>query len=213
MNVFLLSLVVSSAADPAEFDAAWHTRPSVTTAINRGRAHWIAGNVPEAMRAFREGEKLAPWNAEIRADLDAARDALGTVAPAPSLTDRIGPADVWTVAILSSLAVGVGGTIWLLTRRRNLLIAASAGVAGWLALIVVTFLATNRNEPFAIVAAERVILRQGNAESYDAASPDPLPLGTELTVLGSRGGWRHVRTPSRKIGWLPESALLEGSPP
>ena len=213
MNAILLTLAAACSTDPAEFDAAWHARPNVTTAINRGRAHWLAGNVPEAMRAFREGEKLAPWNAEIRADLDAARGVLGTLAPTPSFTDRIGPADVWTVAILSSLAVGVGGTIWLFTRRRKLLIAASVGVAGWLALIVITFLATNRNEPFAIVTAERAILRQGNAESYDATSPEPLPLGTELTVVGSRGGWRHVRTPTGKIGWLPESALLEGSPP
>lgn len=213
MNAILLTLAAACSADPAEFDAAWHAKSSVTNAINRGRAHWLAGNVPEAMRAFREGERLAPWNAEVRTDLNTARDALGTTAPAPSFAGRVGPADVWIVAVLSSLAVGVSGTVWMLTRRRTMLIVAGAGITGWIALVVVTLLAAKRDEPFAIVAVERAILRQGNAESYDATSPEPLPLGTELTVFGNRGGWRHIRTPMGRIGWLPETALLEGESP
>lgn len=213
MNAFFLAMALTCSTNPAQFDAAWHDKPSVTTAINRGRAHWLAGNVPEAMRAFREGERLAPWNAEIRADLDAARDALGTTAPVPSFAARVGPADVWAVAILSSLAVGVGGTVWLLTRRNNVLILAAAGVAGWIALIVVTFLATNRTEPFAIVAVEGVQFRAGNAVSYELQSSDALPLGTEVIVLGRRGGWVRARAPAGQVGWLPESAVLFGESP
>lgn len=213
MNAYFLALVVTCSADPAEYDAAWHAKPGATTAINLGRAHWLAGNAPEAMRAFREGEKLAPWNAEIRADLAAARDALGTTAPAPSFAARVGPADVWTVAILSSLAVGAGGVGWLLARRRGWLILTALGLTGWTLLTVVTVSARNRDEPFAIVAVERVPLRTGNAVSYDVQSPVPLPLGTEVTLLGRRGGWVRVRTPAGHAGWLPESALLEGESP
>jgi hypothetical protein len=213
MNSILLAMALTCSADPAEIDAAWHAKPSVTTAINRGRTHWLAGNVPEAIRAFREGERLAPWNAVIRADLDAARDVLGTTAPAPTFADRVGPADVWMVAILSSLAVGVGGTAWLLTRRNKLLIVAGGGVAGWIALVVVTFLATNRTEPFAIVAVEGAQFRTGNAVSYDLQSSDPLPLGTEVTVLGRRGGWVRASAPAGLAGWLPESAVLFGESP
>lgn len=213
MNAFLLTFAAACSADPADFDAAWHAKPDVTTAINRGRSQWLAGNVPEAMRAFREGERLAPWNAEIRADLEAARDLLGTTAPAPSFVNRLGPTDVWTVAILSSLAVGVGGTIWLFTRRRTMLVVAGAGMAGWIILVVVALLATNGNEPFAIVAVERIPLRTGNAVSYEVQSPDALPVGTELTVLGRRGGWVRVRTPAGQTGWLPDSAVLFGETP
>ena len=213
MSAYILAMAVTCSADPAEFDAAWHARPSLTAAINRGRAYWLAGNVPEAMRAFRDGERLAPWNAEIRDDLDAARDALGTTAPAPSFADRFGPADVWTVAILSSLVAGVGGTVWEFTRRRSMLFVAGAGVAGWCALIVISFLTMNRNEPFAILAVERAPMRTGNAISYDVQSSEPLALGTELNVLGRRGGWVRVRTPSGQTGWLPDSAVLFGETP
>src|SRR5688572_1581854 len=46
----------------AYFDHDWASEDykSQALAINRGRAHYLAGNLPQAVRAFHDGLRLAP---------------------------------------------------------------------------------------------------------------------------------------------------------
>src|SRR5262245_53517010 len=44
-----------------------HRSPAV--ALMRGRAHFLAGDLPQAIRAFRDGLALAPWDADLQRGL------------------------------------------------------------------------------------------------------------------------------------------------
>ena len=190
------------------FDAEWASHPNVQTARNRGRAHLLEGNLARAVVAFRQAEQLAPWDAEVRADLATVREMAGTTSPPYSFRERFGPFDVWMIAMTSSVFVLVGTVVFWMTQQKKWLVLTALGVFGWCSLAFVMPRADR--EPFAVVSGERVVLRAGNSDFYEMRSLAPLPIGTELTVLGQRGGWLRVRSESGESGWIPESSVIFG---
>ena len=57
-----------------------------------------------------------------------------------------------------------------------------------------------------VVTADEIAARKGNAESYEPAFKEPLPIGTEFTLLERRGAWLQVRLSEGQQAWIPEAA-------
>lgn len=188
-------------------------------ALNRGRAHFLAGDLPGAIRAFRDGLDLYPWDADLQRALTAARAAVAyptesdpaeRVRPDPpnSLRHRVSPWDLFIAATVCSLLLTVG-LARRLTARDDW--SAPLVVAGLLGLLVVaaagTHIATDRPEPVLVLTADEV-LRTGNGPSFPARLDSPLPRGAEVRELARRGGWVQVELPGDAIGWVREPTTL-----
>jgi hypothetical protein len=215
-------------ADAAsDFDQSWAVGshpPSL--ALNRGRAHFLAGQVPQAIRAFRDGLELFPWDAELQRDLVAARatvayptepDPASRVRPDPpaSLRNRVSPWDLFLAATLFALVVAVGLARRFTTADRWAAPLAATGLVGLLLVAVAAWKidAEARHEqahPVVVLAAD-MVLRAGNGTAFPARLGTPLPRGAEVRQLAQRGGWVQVQLPGGAIGWVPESAVLGSS--
>jgi hypothetical protein len=206
------------------FDQQW-MKPglhSPALAVNRGRAHFLAGSLPQAIRAFRDGLDLYPWDAELQQALTAARaavaypvesDPVERVRPDPpnSLRHRVSPWDLFIAASVGSLLLTVGLARRLTARDGWSTPLAVAGLLGLLGVAVAgTHIATDRPGPVLVLITDEV-LRTGNGPSFPTRIDTPLPRGAEVRELARRGGWVQVELPGGTAGWVQEAVVLDAT--
>ncbi len=216
-------------ADAASrFDRRWSAdvrTPSL--ALNCGRAHFLAGQLPQAIRAFRDGLDLFPWDADLQRSLARAHAAVAYPTevkpdervrpdPPPWLRSHVSPWDLVLAASACSLLLIVG-----LARRLTARDDWSAPLAavGLLGLLLVAAVAVqidaaaraDRAKPVLVLAADEV-LRTGNGTAFPARIDATLPRGAEVRELARRGGWVQVELPGGAVGWVRESAVLPATP-
>jgi hypothetical protein len=205
------------------FDFDWSVGPRTPTlALNRGRAHFLAGQLPQAIRAFRDGLELAPWNAELQRALTAARAAVAyptesdpaeRVRPDPpnALRNRVSPWDLFLAATAFALLLTLGLARRLTARDGWATPLAVAGLLGLIAVAAAGItIAADRPGPVLVLTADEV-LRAGNGPSFPARTDAPLPRGAEVRELARRGGWVQVELPGGAVGWVRESAVLSAA--
>lgn len=216
-------------ADAAKgFDQDWREgKRTRELALNRGRAHFLAGNLPEAVRAFRDGLALAPWDAALQAGLNHCRTKVA-YPPAAKPEERLQPDSLTAIRHRVSpddLAVASFGFSLCLVVCLGARLTVQPGWASPLALVggagllLVIALgvkleldaAAERTHPVLVVASDAT-LRTGNAASFDPRLAFPVPRGAEVRELHRRGGWVQVRLPGGAVGWLPEESVLRDSP-
>ena len=73
-----------------------------------------------------------------------------------------------------------------------------ASASAWLA---------DSDEDSAVVVADGTTLRSADSRGAAPAFANPLPAGTELTVMEHRAPWTRVALADGTSGWLPESTL------
>lgn len=188
---------------------------------NEGNACLLAGNIPAAILAYREGLRLAPGDPRLLSGLNAARRAV--VYP-PSGLGRP-PADwpSWLPRLNPVLALGLAaglyslgwliGVCWRLTGRPRL---AWIGAASWMIALALgatlvlggRLQARDRDQPITVIDRDGVVLRRGNGEAYPAAYEVPLNRGVEARLRCRRGGWVQIELSGGEIGWLPRAAVL-----
>jgi hypothetical protein len=206
-----------------DYDSWWsddYRSPGL--ALNRGRAHFLAGNLPQAIRAFRDGLDLYPWDADLQRALTAARatvayptesDPAGRVRPDPpdALRNRISPWDLFIGASVCSLLLTVGLARRFTARDGWSTPLAAVGLLGLLAVASAGIhIATDRLDPVLVLTADDV-LRTGNGPSFPARLDAPLPRGAEVRELTRRGGWVQVEIPGGAVGWVRESVVLSAA--
>lgn len=207
----------------AGFDEAWRQSPTPERAAARGRAHFLAGDVSHSLAAVHAGLALAPYDAELQADLRGVRSTIRYPEPtAPALRvrpfepsglrSRVSPWDAFTAAGLCGLVAVVGSVLALTTRPRGAVIAAMVGWVGVAACGLLAWrIATERPPAVAILSADTV-LRRGNGVSYPPRLTEVLPRGAELRPVGERGGWVQVELPGGAVGWVERTKVLSAIP-
>jgi tetratricopeptide (TPR) repeat protein len=60
--------------------------------------------------------------------------------------------------------------------------------------------------PEGVITAEMVVVRKGDAETYQPSFTEPLHAGTEFRQVESRPGWRHIEIESGARGWIPSDS-------
>jgi hypothetical protein len=197
--------------------------PSPHVALNRGRAHYLADELPQAIRAFRDGLELAPWDADLQRGLAVCRAKVAypteatpaeRVRPDPvaSLRNRVAPTDLLVVTAVCSLLLTVGLARRFTTEDSWSTPVAAAGLVGLLLALAMGIVIDQQNRaerehPVLVVTADTV-LRTGNGFSFPARADAPLPRGAEVRELGRRGGWVQVELPGGAVGWLPETSMV-----
>lgn len=196
------------------YDAEWHTGThSPALAMNRSRAHALAGDLPGAILAAHSGLNESPTDVELTSQLETLRNAVdyppGT-RPEKSvgLRTRVSPWDVFFVALVGVVmaVVGVarrftsrdGWAVWLAVAGAGVL--ATAGVMTWL------LHREAAGQPTVLVLVRPTTLRTGNGDTYPSRLDAELPRGAEVSGRLRRGGWVQVELPGGVIGWVSEAS-------
>lgn len=168
---------------------------------------FLAGDLPEALRAVRVGLEAHPEDARLLRLLADCRAEV-RVPPGSTLRATDGPPSghhLVRAALTSGVLIGV---LALLRFRLSLahvllatILAFGAGLAGQ---VYVT-----PHWPAAEVVARETSLRLGNGDAFPAHAAEPLlPAGLEVRIVETRGDWRRVECPNGVRGWIPAAALV-----
>jgi hypothetical protein len=192
-----------------------------------GNAHFLAGNLPQAVFAYRRGLRLDPTDAKLHAHLAAARRQLAPPADGPFGR----PPDVrrpWLHVfgspgyrlLLTCFVYSLAWPFfvaWLASRRQVLLVAT---LALWVAAAVMGLdvgLDYRQEDlacryPLVVVIADGVTVRTGNGTSYPPRFEAPVPAGVEARLRFRRGDWIQIEFAGGEVGWVPGDAALVDLP-
>jgi hypothetical protein len=206
------------------YDVLWqqgHRTPEL--AIDRARAHRLAGNLPKCIAALHDGLAGARFSHPLQTELEDARAAVqfpldGELASQcrprtlRGISTRLSPADAWLLSGLLWVLACACVARFAMTRGVLCLVCGGLFVAGLLLLGGVWLQDARwreRDEALPLlVLTDDALLRKGNAEAFPPRVEPALPRGTEVRELARRGGWVQVQLPGGPIGWVPERAVI-----
>ena len=190
--------------------------------FNYGNAEFKSGHFGRAIAAYRRAEQRAPRDAEVRANLEFARNQVQEPALRESRWSR--SAEWLGTLSLNEWAGLAAAAFWLLfgllaaMQIRPALRTALRGFT--LGMVAFTLLscaglgvdaAVHFSRPIAVVIVPDATMRSG---PFDEAQNTFIAHdGAELKVLDSRNDWLQVTDGSGRIGWLPgrQTEILSGS--
>ncbi len=189
---------------------------------NLGNSYFLAGDLPRAILAFREGLKVSPDDPGMRERLTLAREEVAypqgtSFAHPPGETQpfwlpSVGHAPVFALAGVLYTIGCVLITRWLMARGGVVLAFGLLSLA--LAACLGLWLLSGSGEQMGrvvVLAEDGVLLRKGNALAFPPRYDTPLPRGTEATLRFERGDWLQIRLSGGEVGWVPRRyAVVEG---
>jgi len=181
---------------------------SANLLFNDGNAEFKAGNLGRAIAAYRRAALLAPRDADIRANLDYARNQVqGATLRQPRWEDWLGVLTLNEWAGLTAMAFWLAFALFAAMQVHPPFKTALRGLARGVAVAAVlggTCLAAaaiiHFAKPIAVVIAPDANARSGPFN--DAQSAFALHNGAEVAVLERRNGWMQVSDASGRVGWL-----------
>ncbi|MBN1884160.1 MAG: hypothetical protein JW876_01390 [Candidatus Krumholzibacteriota bacterium] len=185
---------------------------------NIGNAWFRLGDTGRAILNYRRAAFFMPNDVNLRRNLEYARSRVA-VQVEPRQREKVFETlfflhyDLPTRARLSIFLAAFAGAwtlaaLRLFLRRswvRVCLIAAAVVAVAMLVSLSVEAIDRSRR-PAGVVTAGPVVVRKGDAETYQPAFTEPLNAGTEYVVVERRPGWLHIELESGARGWMPEGA-------
>jgi len=187
--------------------------------FNYGNAEFKSGHLGSAIAAYRRAAQLAPRDAEVRANLEFARNQV----QGPALRERRWEAWLGTFSLNEWTALAAAA-FWLLFGwfaamqiRPTLKRARRSVTPGMVIVIALLFTGLGLdalihfNKPVAVIVVPEATARSGPFD--DAQNTFTVRDGAELAVLDRRNDWLEVTDGSGRIGWLPgqQAEVLPGS--
>jgi tetratricopeptide (TPR) repeat protein len=189
-------------------------RASAALYFNLGNAAFKSSQIGRAIAAYRQAERLAPRDPDVRANLQFARNQV----QGPSLA--VGRWQRWLSRLtLNEWTVMAAAAFWLLflllallqwrpALKASLRRAALAAAAGTILLAgcLAAALCQTRSARIAIVVKPEAVVRAGwFEESKEAFTVHD---GAELKVLDQNGKWLQVRADPLRLGWIPRDEVV-----
>jgi tetratricopeptide (TPR) repeat protein len=242
LTVGMFSVRAAAAAPAAEFNAAnkLYAEGKFTDAaaayekilqsgaaapalyFNYANAEFKSGNFGRAIAAYRRAAQLAPRDAEVRANLDFARNQVSGPALRESRWSRSAEwLGTFTLNEWTGLAAAAFWLMFVLLAAMQIRPAWKTALRGpTLGMTVATFLlcaglgadaALHFSGPTAVVVVPDVTARSGPFD--EAQNAFTVHDGAELAVLDQRDHWLQVTDGSGRIGWLQsrQVEILPGS--
>jgi hypothetical protein len=181
---------------------------------NEGNAWLWAGDLPNAILAYRRGLRFEPGEPALRENLAYARrlahpDGYGRAYP--EVPPAAGPVLAWAAILLYTVAVALLG-YWWISRRRALLTSAGLALLGALVAVAGLWLYQRQLDreahPIAVVTHDGTELHSGDGNLYPLRREEPLFRGEELRLVFIRGDWLQVETADNTVGWVPARFVL-----
>ncbi|MGH7989019.1 MAG: SH3 domain-containing protein [Limisphaerales bacterium] len=176
--------------------------------FNYGNAEFKAGHLGRAIVAYRRAEQLSPRDADVRANLEFARNQVqGPTSSANRWENWLGALTLneWTVLAAVSF--------WLtfaLLAARQIWPALKTVLRGFTRIVAIVMILSgvccgaavliHVSQKTAVVVTPDLVARSGPFD--DAQNVFTAHDGAEFAVLSRRGDWLQVADSSGKIGWL-----------
>lgn len=181
------------------------------TLFNLGNAHYRSGNLGKAILAYRQAQRLAPRDPDIRANLGFAAQSAGIVLPAqPPPAGRLldfsrtewlmfGSVCFWLLVL--ALAA------WILRPRFRFVSRPAALVLAGLLVVALAGLWAHHD----LRQTPECVVMIGNQKVLSSPMETSTPLlaipeGAILRKLDERGPWAQIRYDAVR-GWIPSSVL------
>ena len=94
---------------------------------------------------------------------------------------------------------------WTGTRKRGLVLISILPAAIWIAMLGSVVLEDHHRDDAIVMDA--VVLRAADSAGAPAALTQPLPRGTEVTLIERRDAWTKIRLANGTAGWIPEGSI------
>ncbi len=185
--------------------------------VNLGNAALQAEHLGRAIVAFRQSLEQNPRNQQAMQNLQAARNAVPETfrkSETFQFVDTLffwksqaSREQLWQWAGLCFLVACVFMAVGIIRRTALLRNLAIIPAMAWLVIVASNWLDRTQPGSDAVVQTDEAWLYSADSENSALRLSDPLPDGTELTILENRGRWCEVQVASR-TGWLRTSSLL-----
>ncbi len=186
---------------------------SANLLFNDGNAEFKSGGLGRAIAAYRRAAQLAPRDADIRANLDFARNQV------QGATWRENRWESWLGALtLNEWTALAAWAFWLTflllaaMQIRPALKSLLRGPARFMAVAAVFFCAClgaasaiHFSKSIVVVVVSDAVTRSGPFN--DAQNAFAVHDGAELTVLDRRNGWVEVTDGAGRIGWMQDGQV------
>ncbi|HTV41222.1 MAG TPA: SH3 domain-containing protein [Candidatus Sulfotelmatobacter sp.] len=181
--------------------------------FNAGDAEFKSGNLGRAIAAFRRAELLAPRDADVRANLDFARNQVQGVTWRQSWWESwLGSLSLneWTAlaAITFWLTFILFAVVQLRPEWKNVLRGPARGMAVAAVFFCACLMAAANvhfSDSVAVVVSPDAVTRSGPFD--DAQNAFAVHDGAELAILDERNGWVQVTDGSGRTGWMKGSQV------
>ena len=184
--------------------------------VDWGNAALGAQDTGRAVLAYRRALRHAPNNPRARANLAWLRGLMPVWLPRPTAQGALDSLLFWRsrttpaqLYLVGAVAFAIGVLLlapWSRRAPRWLRAAAVPAMVVWVAASASALLADDQANA-AVVLADGATLRSADSAGASPAFANPLPAGTELTVVEARDSWLRVVLADGTPGWLAESAV------
>lgn len=118
-------------------------------------------------------------------------------------------------ALAGGVAFAIGGLLIGLSirfRQGALRGAGAVALVAWALLVGSTVLEDSDGARGAVVVADEVLARSADSALAPLAFPEPLPGGTEVTLVEHRSPWARIRLANGRDAWVNESSVDRVAP-
>jgi hypothetical protein len=183
---------------------------------NQGNAFMQAAQRGRAIAAYRQARRYLGPDPLLEANLSYALGNQPAVRRRPLVEYLLFWQDWLSYPDKFCLAAGCVGTTLLLAvaaifvRRRLLARLALLGLAFSVLLVFSAGYDWYRYQwkVHGVIVAKQIVVRKGNAESYEPALTAALDEGAEFELIERRGDWLWIRLPGDQEGWIPDKAAV-----
>jgi hypothetical protein len=188
---------------------------SLAVYFNLGNSYFKAGQIGRAIAAYRQAERLAPRDPDLRANLQFARSQTQGPTLAVSPGQRwlrkltLNEWTLWGMCAFWLWLLLLAARQWRPAWKRTLGLypAAAAVAAGLLGACLAAAFHEERLDRVAVVVARDAVVRHGPLEEpHNAAFT--LHDGAELRVLDQKDEWLQITTDARRKGWVRRDQVL-----
>jgi len=182
-----------------------------------GNAWYQAGDLGRAIANYLRADRLMPDDPRLEANLAWARSLVRpqiTTEDQEALVRRLAFwHDGWSlrtrITVFAVAWILVWAAMLLRTIRRypgwNYLAGTLGSIAILIGCSVFIDVAVTRTRTRGVVVANDVVVRKGNAESFQPQFEEPMQQGVEFKVLEERPDWLHIEFNNGASGWIPTS--------
>ncbi|MDG2291654.1 MAG: hypothetical protein P8L37_03270 [Phycisphaerales bacterium] len=182
-----------------------------------GNAWYQAGDLGRAIASYLRAQRLMPDDPRLEANLNWTRSL---VRPQIATDDHEALVrrlafwhDGWSLRTRLTLFATAWLVLWaaLLIRvlRRypgwNYVSGAGAAVAVLIGGSILMDVAVTNTRTTGVLVGEDIVVRKGNAESFQPQFEEPMHQGVEFKVLEERPDWLHIEFNNGSSGWIPAS--------
>ncbi len=180
-----------------------------------GNAQLQAGEIGEAIGAYRSAQRYIPSDGRLTANLQYARSKVSNPIKSESTTSILKRLAFWHDALPTQVRLALGVILWfgcwtLVSVRLFKPIpgfktaSITLGCAALALGVSVGADIADQHQDHGVLTASEVIVRKGNGVNYAPMLKYPIHEGIEFDIIEQRPEWLHISLPNGSTGWIQE---------